>query len=153
MPNFFFPSTASLVEIHVLNHVKNAISINIEPASTSDWELMEIYAAKLEGGTFLNQVSIVYPRSKLAFKLGMDYVRFLVHENGFDSNPCLRLVADTEIIVSPKPRQNDEERKSSYPKSNPMRIIPGDGDFSEDMIILHQELRRCRSSVPHVFQI
>uniref|UniRef100_A0A7S3Q236 Peroxisomal ATPase PEX1 n=1 Tax=Chaetoceros debilis TaxID=122233 RepID=A0A7S3Q236_9STRA len=141
-PKVLFPFTASLVEIRVLNHVINATSINIEPASTSDWELTEIYAAKLEGGTLLNQVSIVYPHSKLAFKLGMDYVRFLVLEDGFDSNLCLRLVADTEIIVSPKPRQNDEEQKLSYPKSKPIRIIPGEGDFSRDMIQLHHILRR-----------
>ena len=48
--------THDYVTVEVLPFVMDAHSVEIEPFSTSEWELMEIYADELEGGAFLGSV-------------------------------------------------------------------------------------------------
>jgi len=132
--------------VQALGFVHDASSVQIEPLSTCDWELMEIYAQELEAGMLLNQVSIVYPGQSFPLTLGRDIVNVCVLKDGFcsvrvvgsmhgsEDDVCLRLVADTEVIVTPKPRAKDPvDDATSYPPSTSIRIVPGEADFSTDM--------------------
>ena len=51
--------------IQPLPTIVSAISIEIEPLTISDWELLEIHADELESGNLLGQVSVVYPNQIL----------------------------------------------------------------------------------------
>ena len=137
------------MSVTVLTSVFNAASIQIEPLSVSDWELLEIFAQELEEGLLLGQISIVFPGQCFNLVLGSDIVNVRVLEDGFrpvleDLGPSisnsnssltpLRLVSDTEVIVSPRPRSKASENKdTSFPLSEPMKIIPCEMDFSADM--------------------
>ena len=49
------------VDVQPLAEVANAVSIQIEPLSISDWELIDPNTQYLEEGGLLQQVSVVYP--------------------------------------------------------------------------------------------
>ena len=166
-----------------LSQVSNAGSIQLEPLTTEDWELIDINSDFLEGGGLLQQVSIVYPNQILTFKLGTDYVRVKVVSNGFisslqfsssenevsdsedsshmsldeseestqshiteaheslvtnQSNLFLRLVANTQVIVNPKPRARKRDPRN-FPISTALRIQPSKDDFSHSMKDLFQD--------------
>jgi len=134
------------VHIHPLNTVYDAESIHLEPLSTNDWELLEIYAVDLEAGILLNQVSIVYPLQILPLKLGRDMVYVRVLQDGFSafdgtSSQCLRLVSQSKVLISPKPRSQPDsvgnDTTTLYSPSAPVRICPTEGDFSKNMKELH----------------
>jgi Peroxisome biogenesis factor 1, N-terminal len=104
----------------------DAASIEVEPLTTEDWELLEIHSEFLERGALLSQVSIVYPNQTLTLAVGafdMVQVRILP----FTNNPCCRLVANTEVIVIPKPRSLEPA------PSTPLRVVPCWDDFSPRM--------------------
>merc|ERR1711971_716065 len=113
----------------------DAHSVEIEPFSTSEWELMEIYADELEGGALLNQVSIVYPGQIIQLHIGNSVIKVRVKEQGFGLNNYMRLVADTEVIVTPKPRkfESDENSEVIYKCSDPLALLPNCEDFSPAM--------------------
>jgi hypothetical protein len=46
------------------------------------------------------------------------------------SLPCVLLVQDTEVVVSPKPRP----AKKSIPWSSPLRLIPSDADWGDETL-------------------
>lgn len=135
-------SFANVVTVEALPAVRNASSIQIEPQTTEGWELLEVFAQQLEEGALLKQVSIVFPGQELALKLGNDLVRLRVLEDGFChggkaetcKDSCLRLVADTEVIVTPRPRvSNDADKDVVYEQSVPIRVLPNYADFSPAM--------------------
>jgi len=86
--------------------------------AVEDWELLQLNAAWLEGGGLLRQVSLVYPNQVVPLRLsGSDVARVRVLPGdtlertavwpGEDEEECCccwRLRADTEIVVTPKPR-------------------------------------------------
>jgi hypothetical protein len=145
-----------MVNVYALPHIQNARSIYIEPLSTSSWELMEIYAQEMEDGIVLSQISVVYPGQVFSLVLGSDRVFVRVLKDGFTAADghasskenkdeegcdlqCLRLVADTEVIVRPKSRKDDADAKSKtkedieFPASHPIKILPSEVDFSTEM--------------------
>jgi hypothetical protein len=57
------------VTLRALPMVKNAAAVTLEPLSTHDWELLEIYAEQLEESTLLGQVSMLYPHQILPIQI------------------------------------------------------------------------------------
>lgn len=130
--------------------VKNASAVYLEPLTTNDWELIEVYAGQLEAGLLLSQVSIVYPNQTLSLKLGTDIVHLRVLEKGFSLN-CLHLVADSEVIIAPKPRESMKATevgdKIQYSISPPLRLLPSEAEFSIDMKTVLEAFNDYGSSV------
>jgi len=132
---------ADVVTVEALPSVQNAKSIQVEPGSTKEWELLEVFAQQLEAGTLLEQVSIVSPGQQISLKLGNDHVQLLVlkdrfcpKEEGVGDDHCLRLVADTEVIVTPRPRPSTNiDADNSYDPSGPIRVLPSYADYTPAM--------------------
>ena len=141
----------TIVGVHALSSIQNASSIQIEPVSTSNWELMEVYAQELEDGIVLSQISVVYPGQIFSLALGTDTVHVRVLDDGFTAEKsfdqsvdmCLRLVSDTEVVVKPKSRKIDADDQASFPPSSPIKILPAEADFSTDMKKLHRRPRHA----------
>lgn len=144
------------VSIHALSDLIDAISLHVEPVSVEDWELLESNAEWLEDGGLLQQVSIVYPDQIIRLRVGgLDYANIRIlpesflqfqttindHDNIWPNQSlrenlddtksssilCLRLVADTQVIVTPKPRGNNRLSKSLFP----LRVVPSLEDLSD----------------------
>jgi hypothetical protein len=140
-------SFANVVTLEALPAVRNASSIQIEPLTIEGWELLEVFAQQLEEGALLKQVSIVSPRQEFSLKLGNDLVGIRVLEDGFChdgkaetcKDSCLRLVDDTEVVVTPRPRaSNGADKDVVYEESGPIRVLPNHADFSPAMKQLYK---------------
>lgn len=144
-------AAGQIVSVKVLSNVDDAVQCFIEPMTIEDWEILEAHANWLEGGGLLQQVCIIYPEQILTLTLGVsDFARVRVLECTFSqkndhcnnlwadvdkSNPsknvrlsavsCLRLVADTNVIVSPKKREVTKA-STCYPR---LRLIPCQQDY------------------------
>jgi Peroxisome biogenesis factor 1, N-terminal len=140
-----------IVSVKALTYVDDAIQCFIEPMTADDWELLEAHADWLEGGGLLQQVCVIYPDQILALTVGRnDLARVRVLRSTFsqkndhcnklwpdayDSNsstksrlsvaPCLRLVADTNVIVSPKKRETTKLSKCNHQ----LRLNPSEHDY------------------------
>lgn len=111
------------VSVQALTSVDTAVDLFVEPYDTHDWERIELDSTWLEHGGLLQQVSLVYSGQVLNLQLSQngesitdDVVRLIVSPRNFEPqesgtqtwpnppSPCLRLVADTRLVVSPKPK-------------------------------------------------
>ena len=104
------------VQVLAPHSVHDATRVSVEPVTVEDWELLQLDAAWLEGGGLLRQVSLVYPDQVVPLRLsGSDVARVRVMPGDTlertavwpdedDEECCWRLRADTEIVVTPKPR-------------------------------------------------
>ena len=148
------------VDIVPLSLIYNAESVHLEPISANDWELLEIHADELESGSLLSQVCVIYPNQRLPIRLGrygdVAWVKVLgssFEKSGVDAesesdsessfegfnhfnekllHECLRLVANTEVVVVPKLRADDSSHRLSLPKCN-LCVLPTDKDYSSEM--------------------
>ena len=129
--------------VEVVPFVKDASQVFMEPLTVDDWELLERFAERLEGGALLQQVSVVYPGQVLALQVQKGVVasvkvlpntfepseQSIWPEEGQDSAlaslPCVRLVADTQVVISPKPHVT--------PKAPILRAVPCGEDYSKAM--------------------
>ena len=148
------------VEVEPLDYILDASSIYVEPLTTSDWELLEIFASDLEEGLLLNQISVVYPNQIISLMLkdnlfdgstsrlssNIPYASIRVLDETFICSvnecrqPCYRIVADTKIIIQPKPRVIEQPPPNELHKpSNPIRILPTEADFSNEMKTLFKK--------------
>jgi Peroxisome biogenesis factor 1, N-terminal len=125
LPKCLFPDDDVLIYVQVrsLPEIESALTLTVEPLTCDDWELLEMEAAWLEEGGFLQQASVVFPNEVLNLRLsnGTDTACVRVLPDSFDKDkdrvnvwpdvdttrllPCLRLVADTQLVVVPKPRE------------------------------------------------
>lgn len=145
-----------VVDVEPLHFVADADAVYLEPLTTSDWELVEVFAQELESGLLLRQVTIVYPNQVVSLAVGSDLVHLRVLEKSFPSKDCnntdeicLRLVAESEVIISPKPRTQPREKFSgtsdeptSYLPSIPIQVVPTEADFSMDMRKVFGQIHR-----------
>jgi hypothetical protein len=131
--------------VTALSFVADAGTLSVDPVSTRDWELLELYAGSLESGGLLNQVSIVYPGQVLSLSVGAgsDCARVRVNYTCLEGYCCQRLVADTEITVVPKARANPPT------PSPPFRLVGTSDDFSPTMKTVAQLEGVSLLSVPH----
>mmetsp|Transcript_13136 Transcript_13136/g.19887 ORF Transcript_13136/g.19887 Transcript_13136/m.19887 type:complete len:1198 (-) Transcript_13136:37-3630(-) len=146
------------VDVQALHDIRDANAVYLEPLTVTDWELIEIFAQELEAGLLLSQISVVYPDQLLPLVLGKskDIAHVRVLEKGFslsddlssysgrNCNECLRLVSESRVIISPKPREQEGKMSdgvsSSYSMSVPIRVHPTANDFSKDMIKLFDKV-------------
>lgn len=119
------PEGVTHVTVTAIPRIPDAVSVEMEPFTTSDWESLEVYAERLEEGGLLQQVSVVYPNQMLAIRVGTEMVRVRVHSDA----PVCRLVANTQVHVRPKPRPQPR----SMHHSPLLRVVPSWDDFSTDM--------------------
>lgn len=87
--------------------------------------MLELSAGFLESGSLLSQVSLVYPGQVLTLRLGGSDTASLRVLG--DDGACRRLLADTEIIITPKPRP-----KPPAP-SPPLRLAGTSNDWSKPL--------------------
>lgn len=150
----------SEVQVAALASIKDADILNVEPLTCEDWELLETRAEFLEHGALLQQISVVYSGQVIPLWVGGKDVAFIrVLPDNFGENDsawpdptmdsttsgqgsvssewfcCLRLVRDTRVCVSPKPRQ-----KLESPLSLPLRVYPTMDDYSKPMNELAEAL-------------
>jgi hypothetical protein len=143
------PKGPAKANLSVLSAVKNATDLHVEPLSVDDWVLLEANAEWLEQGGLLQQVSLVYPGQILTLCAGgRDVVRVRVASSNFASkqslwpgddddtgvsstHKCLRLVADTQVIVAPKTKAGEQTRDTAK-----LTIVPAINDYSESILEL-----------------
>jgi len=112
-------------DVKPLSFVPDATSLTMEPLTTKDWEMLELYADFLESGSLLSQVSLVYPGQVISLLVGgegKDIARVRVQDS-----TCRRLVANTEIVIVPKPRAAPPS------PSPPLRLVGTADDWSDAM--------------------
>jgi hypothetical protein len=157
VPKSFTLAHNSSAMVVPLERVSNASIVYVEPISTEDWELLEMNAEDLEAGALLNQVSIVYPGQTLVIKVNNVSLNIQILKERFTAQSCsrdkefqcLRLVANTEIIVKPKPRGwENSERERKRPPSKAVRVLPHEGDLSDEMKRFHCVLKESDPFVP-----
>ena len=152
-----YTSRSSHVFVEALPCVANATSVQLEPLSKQDWELLQQHADQLEGGDLLQQISLVYPGQILPFQLGAGRtatVRVLPIDVDDDEQlwpakklqslpPCVRLVAQTEVVVA-------GPQSGRAPKE--LRVVPCLEEYTEFV----QQLRTDDSyvmSLPHPYTV
>lgn len=79
--------------------------VNLEPVTSSDWELVELHAQTLEDKLLsqtrcvsLNQTLVVYPSQTTSAKL-------IVTDIGLKSHSFAKLSPECEVAIAPKPRK------------------------------------------------
>ncbi|RCK65503.1 Peroxisome biosynthesis protein PAS1 [Candida viswanathii] len=92
-------------------------NINLEPLTSSDWELVELHAQLIEDKLLsqtrcvaLNQVLVVYPNSST-------YAKLLVTDLGKEGVLYAKISPYCEIAIAPKVRKKEEEKSSTTAKS------------------------------------
>lgn len=152
LPSSLLTSTASLdltgensrctVHVKALPYVAYASELEVEPVTCDDWDLVQLDAVSLEGGSFLQQISVVFMDQTFDLWLNSGRkVRVSVLPRSFEllrstvwpndctglswcqSFPCLRIIADTKILIVPKPRTVEL-------RECPLRMVPTCQDFS-----------------------
>ncbi|KAI8588343.1 P-loop containing nucleoside triphosphate hydrolase protein [Geranomyces variabilis] len=91
------------VNVEFCKDVAVGRSVNVEPLSVDDWEILELHAGYLEA-QFLNQVRVVWKDQILTVWVhGQTVIKLKVIETDPDA-PCVTLDTDAEVIVAPKQR-------------------------------------------------
>ena len=134
VPSCQLPTVADCqcVIVRALPLVKDAASIEMDPLTSDDWELLELHSEFLENGGLLAQITIVYPLQILILKVGgRDTVKIRVMASAFVQDVhCLRLVANTEVTIIPKQRLKPVLKS---PTSPPLRVVPTWDEWSPQM--------------------
>jgi Peroxisome biogenesis factor 1, N-terminal len=168
IPSCFGIPTNTPVSVQVISQVTDAKDILIEPVSVEDWELLEVYAEWLEGGGLLQQVCVVFPDQTVPLYLSQNdvaHVRILPsnfhRSSSFDdlksiwpteeiqvvgnanNLPCLRLVANTQVVVIPKPRI----KVNSNNCSPHLRLLPSQDDYKGDVDMIYRIARQLNLKV------
>lgn len=122
------------MSVSIVLFVPDARELTVEPVSTEDWELFEIYSSYFENGALLKQVSLVYPGQILSLSLGdgYDFARVRVDPQ---LKGCHRLRKDTHFVVVPKPRP-----KEAAP-SECLFLVGTTEDWSDSMHDLANQLQ------------
>jgi hypothetical protein len=150
------------VSVRALPFIKHCTRVQMDPRTTEDWELLEVYAQAFEQGDLLQQVSVVYHNQRISLQLPSNaktVAQVVVREISTRTEaetlwPSLKdeteagatfalLVKDTEVVITPKPRP----RKRDPEWSTPLRLIPCDEDWTEDMHELAERLGGSSSIV------
>lgn len=127
----------SEVEVSALSTIDDAEQILVEPVTDDDWRLIESSAAWLEEGGLLRQLSVVYPGQIVTTRLERNVTAsFRVLPDSFrgplcvwsDSEPlrpCLRLAADTRVVVKPRAAKSTQRSADLA-----LRVLPSLEDYS-----------------------
>jgi Peroxisome biogenesis factor 1, N-terminal len=129
------------VYVRALPHIASVSELFVEPVTSDDWDMLQMDAISLEQGRFLQQISVVFMDQRLDLWLtsGANVSVIVLPKNfeivGDTAWPkdkvecfapqdclCLRVLADTRIIVKPKLRNVEL-------KDYPLRVVPTRQDF------------------------
>eukprot|EP00903_Cladosiphon_okamuranus_P011980 g11251.t1 len=128
------------VRAETAGYVPTASRVCLEPLSTNDWEILEANAEHLEG-QMLTQVCVAYTGQVMPIwvhntsLIALHVVSVETPGGGGGGGggavgaPCVRLTADTEVAVTPKPRQRrrmreGERRHPWFRSSGLLRCAP-----------------------------
>ena len=107
-------------------------SINLDPMTEDDWEMLELHASRLEE-SMLEQVCILYPGQIFSVSVGPScLIRLKVGNVSFDDGaPCGILGRDSELVIAPRERKKRKgnEKEEGKSKKNDSR---GDGKEIND---------------------
>lgn len=156
LPKEVFPGCKlpSEVEACVCTRLVDAKDAYMEPCTEDDWQLLESFASALESGKLLQQISVVYPNQILPLAV---YPGLVAHVKVLPSSfehpktiwddaddlraaPCVRLLAQNNVIVTPKPRS-----RTVYPY---LRLVPCLEEYGEVASRLTDILRCPPVSAP-----
>ena len=140
------------VEVSVMAEVENVGSVQLDPMSVKDWEILEVHADAFENGLILDQVSVIYPGQVLSIKspthqneiylrVGKIQTRSSIANSNTGSDygcNCARLVQNTELTIKPFLREG--QTSQNYIQSRPLRLIPSMDDISDDMTKIAEEV-------------
>ncbi|TPX48029.1 hypothetical protein SeLEV6574_g02296 [Synchytrium endobioticum] len=116
------------VNVEFVKNVETGISVDVEPLTEDDWEILELHAGYLEE-QMLNQVRIVHAQEIIAVWI---HQRTLIRLRVLSTNPpakCVRLDIDAEVIVAPKQRRSHlapvhAPAQQLNPSSQPKQCTP-----------------------------
>ncbi|KAF9116910.1 Peroxisome biosynthesis protein pex1 [Mortierella sp. AM989] len=94
------------VNIDLVKSVQDGVSVNVAPYSEDDWEILFLHAGFVED-QMVNQIRILYPNQIVTMWVnGHTLVRLRVIDIN-PSAPCVKIGADTEVIVAPMVRKSN----------------------------------------------
>ncbi|KAI9592090.1 P-loop containing nucleoside triphosphate hydrolase protein [Syncephalis fuscata] len=140
------------VNVKFQRKVTMAHTIQLEPYSPDDWEIMELHAGYFEE-QLLNQVGVVYQNQLLTVWVQQrTLIRLRVVSTDPDE-PCVRLGVDVEVHIAPKVRQLIAPNTTQNTKPIPRRIYPrlisreglGIGHVSPSTLYIHPDTLPCLS--------
>lgn len=155
------PSDEVEVSVQPLPYVVDAKKLVVEPLTDQDWLLLEAHVDWLENGGLLQQVSIVFANQILPIRLGkrLDIeanVRILTSnfqteddvwtDDNIDDDsshpPCVRLVADSQVIIQPEKKQKMANGTTAKCYVFPARQEYGSGmnELADRLGISHENL-------------
>jgi Peroxisome biogenesis factor 1, N-terminal len=152
LPASLCPVDATQVHVSALSHVADIESLYVEPLTSTDWMLIEQKATWLENGGLLEQVSLVYKHQVIDLYLGsLGTAQLQVVPSNFEKSSespwpvasdgvqnemsaCYRLVADTQIVVAPKPVKRNETVSIS------LQVVPSRDEYNEATVLLAKEM-------------
>jgi len=147
------PSLASPQKVRVeAVEVWTASTVEVEPSTLAEWEILECHAQFLEEGGLLNQVSVLYLGQIARLHVpGGGVVRLKVVRLEGVEEDFARIARDTRMLVRPKRRP-----PSDY-DPRVLRVEPVQSDFSEERKMLFGQMEnfgaveglRTFSSLPY----
>ncbi|CAG8696841.1 3353_t:CDS:10 [Cetraspora pellucida] len=91
-------------------------SVEVEPISSDDWEIIERNSRYLED-SFIRQQRVVYPNEVIVLWVNSNVTRIKI-VNINSKGPCAKLSESTEIVVAPKSRKPKNSAESKDITSN-----------------------------------
>lgn len=135
VPACLLPDDVHEVSVRALSSIESASQLLMEPMTPADWTILEAHADWLEHGGLLQQVSVTSAGQLLTLQCDRHVARVRVADESFGRRAglwpddeedlmCLRLVADTKVIVQPK---------TNKLPSAVVKIDVGLGDYGQAM--------------------
>ncbi|CAN0077559.1 unnamed protein product, partial [Hapterophycus canaliculatus] len=110
------------VRVESAGYVPTASRVCLEPLSSDDWEILEANAEHLEG-QMLTQVCVACPGQVMPIWVHSTSLIALqvVSAEALDGGAaaCVRLTAQTEVAVAPKPRHRRRSREGEEGENHP----------------------------------
>ncbi|KAL1943757.1 hypothetical protein VTO73DRAFT_4202 [Trametes versicolor] len=113
-----------VVEIGLLHDLGYAKSVATEPATSDDWEILELHASHVES-TLLSQVRVAVVGQEIdVWVLGRTRVRLNVVSLEPSAGKALLLTASTEVSIAPKVRSKTKGAKAGTDAKAAQKAAP-----------------------------
>ncbi|ORX46363.1 AAA-domain-containing protein [Piromyces finnis] len=99
------------VQAQLVSNVQLTQSVNVEPLTEDDWEILELHANYIEE-QFLNQIRIVFRDEIILIWIHQQTLIRMKIVDYESMAKCVKLDVNAEIIVSPKQRTNIEDEQA-----------------------------------------
>ncbi|KAI9306558.1 P-loop containing nucleoside triphosphate hydrolase protein [Cunninghamella echinulata] len=128
------------VNVEFCRNIPECTSVNVEPHTEDDWEILELHAGYVEEN-LLSQIRVVYTNQLMCVWIhGKTLVRLRVAEMN-PNHGFVKLSSNTEVIVAPKVRQAIKPAESSTKLSNQSK--------DQQMVVPHV----CLRNLPELEQL